>query len=272
MHTLQWRMNDCFRQQRFPEPGYVSDAITDLLTYLARQRQRARCTRARESSARGGDSHEDIPSIDTAAPPRSPLAFAAAGRSRRPRRQADRSMMKRDFHAKGIATIDRLDEDAVQAHLQPQRQPSAQGDRRSASQHDQLADIKYPADGKFLGDWKAGEKIAQNGRGMTWSDKPGNAPNGGSCYNCHQIGPKEMSFGTIGPSLYQFGKIRGYGPGRADATSYGKIYNAKAFNLCSNMPRFGHVGTLDRAADQGSGRAAARPEVAGQQVMQLAGA
>lgn len=34
MHTLQWRMNDCFRQQRFPEPGYVSDSITALLTYM----------------------------------------------------------------------------------------------------------------------------------------------------------------------------------------------------------------------------------------------
>lgn len=34
MHTLQWRMNDCFRQQRFPEPAYVSDSITALLTYL----------------------------------------------------------------------------------------------------------------------------------------------------------------------------------------------------------------------------------------------
>ena len=34
MHTLQWRMNDCFRQQRFPEPGYASETIADLLTYL----------------------------------------------------------------------------------------------------------------------------------------------------------------------------------------------------------------------------------------------
>ena len=34
MHTLQWRMNDCFRQQRFPEPAYASDSITALLTYL----------------------------------------------------------------------------------------------------------------------------------------------------------------------------------------------------------------------------------------------
>jgi sulfur-oxidizing protein SoxA len=35
MHTLQWRLWDCFRQQRFPEPGYVSDSLTALLTYLA---------------------------------------------------------------------------------------------------------------------------------------------------------------------------------------------------------------------------------------------
>ncbi|MCZ7561801.1 MAG: sulfur oxidation c-type cytochrome SoxA [Burkholderiaceae bacterium] len=34
MHTLQWRMNDCFRQQRFPEPGYLSDTVTALLAYM----------------------------------------------------------------------------------------------------------------------------------------------------------------------------------------------------------------------------------------------
>ncbi|MBS3936153.1 MAG: sulfur oxidation c-type cytochrome SoxA [Sulfuritalea sp.] len=34
MLTSQWRMNDCFRQQRFPEPKYVSDTITYLLTYM----------------------------------------------------------------------------------------------------------------------------------------------------------------------------------------------------------------------------------------------
>lgn len=34
MHTLQWRMNDCFRQQRFPEPGYASETIADLLAYM----------------------------------------------------------------------------------------------------------------------------------------------------------------------------------------------------------------------------------------------
>lgn len=34
MLTQQWRMNDCFRQQRFPEPTYLSDTITALLTYM----------------------------------------------------------------------------------------------------------------------------------------------------------------------------------------------------------------------------------------------
>jgi L-cysteine S-thiosulfotransferase len=34
MHTLQWRLNDCFRQQRFPEPDYTSEMLSALLTYL----------------------------------------------------------------------------------------------------------------------------------------------------------------------------------------------------------------------------------------------
>ena len=68
--------------------------------------------------------------------------------------------------------------------------------------------IKWPADGKFLGDWKEGEKIAQSGRGLTWTDEA-KMSNGGNCYNCHQIDKKESSFGTIGPSLYNYGKLRG---------------------------------------------------------------
>jgi len=34
MLTHQWRMTDCFRQQRFPAPRYASDAIAYLLTYM----------------------------------------------------------------------------------------------------------------------------------------------------------------------------------------------------------------------------------------------
>jgi len=147
--------------------------------------------------------------------------------------------MQRDFHAKGIAGMDRLKEDDVQAACNKYRdEPPPQVVDKL--QKEQLATIKWPADGKLLGDWKSGEKIAQNGRGMTWSDKGGA---GGSCYNCHQIGPRESSFGTVGPSLYQFGKLRGYGP-EIQRYAYGKIYNAKAYSLCSQMPRMGYVGAL----------------------------
>ena len=112
--------------------------------------------------------------------------------------------------------------------------------------------IKWPSDGKFLGDWKEGEKIAQSGRGLTWTDKAG-AANGGNCYNCHQIDKKEISFGTIGPSLYNYGKIRGVTDPNSAASkpiveyTWGKIWNSKAYNACSNMPRAGHMGILSEA-------------------------
>ena len=149
--------------------------------------------------------------------------------------------LQRDFKARGITTVNLLVEDGVQAicNRTDDKPPKEIAQRL---EQDQLAAVKWPADGKLVGDWKAGERIAQDGRGMTWSDRPG-AAGGGSCYNCHQIGPQENSFGTIGPSLFQFGKTRGNGP---DMQRYvfGKIYNAKAYNLCSQMPRFGHVGAL----------------------------
>ena len=36
LRTMQHRLWDCFRQQRFPEPGYASDAITALTSFLAK--------------------------------------------------------------------------------------------------------------------------------------------------------------------------------------------------------------------------------------------
>jgi L-cysteine S-thiosulfotransferase len=113
-----------------------------------------------------------------------------------------------------------------------------------------LKTIQWPADGKYLGNWKEGEKIAQNGRGLTWTDDA-KTVNGGNCYNCHQIDSKEISFGTIGPSLYNYGKIRGVtDPQSPDAKlmveyTWGRIWNSKAYNACSNMPRAGHLGILN---------------------------
>ena len=138
------------------------------------------------------------------------------------------AMLKSSFKANGQASLDRLNQDETQ---------------RVCSEKINLDAIKYPADGKLLGDWKNGEKIAQEGRGKQFSDDPA-GPVGANCYACHQLAPQELSFGTIGPSLYQFGKLRGYG---ADIQryAYGKIYNSEAYAACSNMPRFGHSGILN---------------------------
>lgn len=112
--------------------------------------------------------------------------------------------------------------------------------------------IQWPSDGKFLGDWKEGEKIAQSGRGLTWTDDP-KSPNGGNCYNCHKMDNKEISFGTIGPSLHNYGKLRGVVDPASPAAkpmleyTWGKIWNSKAYNACSNMPRAGHMGILTQA-------------------------
>jgi sulfur-oxidizing protein SoxX len=112
--------------------------------------------------------------------------------------------------------------------------------------------IKWPSDGKFIGDWKEGEKIAQNGRGLTFTDDE-KTVNGGNCYNCHKIDEKEISYGTIGPSLHNYGKIRGITDPNSDAAkpiveyTWGKIWNSKAYNACSNMPRAGHSGILTEA-------------------------
>ena len=146
----------------------------------------------------------------------------------------------RDFKPRGQATMDRVRQDGLQrVCTETNNNPPAE--MAKALEADQMKSINYPA-GTLIGDWQRGEKIAQGGRGLTWSDKPG-APADGSCYNCHQLSPGELSHGTLGPSLLGFGKTRGNGPD-TQRYVYGKIFNAKAYNLCSQMPRLGPSGTL----------------------------
>ena len=159
-------------------------------------------------------------------------------------------VIKRSFRDQGQAKIAWLEQDAVLkacSSLTPPTEAQARQIERDA-----LATIKWPSDGKYLGNWKTGEQIAQSGRGMTWSDKA-EAPAGGGCYNCHQLSKQEISFGTIGPSLYNYGKLRGVtDPASAAAKpiveyTWGKVWNSKAYNACSNMPRAGHMGILTQA-------------------------
>jgi len=153
-------------------------------------------------------------------------------------------LMKASFHEQGQAKLDRLEQDEVQKICSEYN-----GDRKIPKdvaerlEKAELAAIKYPTDGKYLGDWKNGERIAQSGVGMQFTDTAG-AATGGNCYACHELTKAELAFGNIGPSLYNFGKIRGYTP-EMQKYAFGKVYNSEAFSACSNMPRFGHKGILN---------------------------
>lgn len=168
------------------------------------------------------------------------LALVALPALGDPTPQDVQKVMQRDFHARGQAGMDRVVQDGVQrVCTETQGRPPAE--LAKALEADQMKTIVYPQ-GSLLGDWQRGEVIAQSGRGLTWNDKPGDAA-GGSCYNCHELSPQELSHGTLGPSLRGFGKTRG-ASGEVQRYVYGKIYNAKAYNLCSQMPRLGASGTL----------------------------
>ena len=166
-------------------------------------------------------------------------------------RQAQ-AAVKSSFRDQGIAKVSRLNQDRMQAACSSDKPPSdAVKDEIMAEAR---ASVKFPAGGRYFGDWRQGEKLAQSGRGLTWTD-PSSASkdNGGNCYNCHQISKAELSYGTIGPSLYHYGRNRGVTDLAAPTAqpiieyTWVKIYNAKSFNACSTMPRFGHEGMLDTA-------------------------
>ncbi|MBL8521873.1 MAG: sulfur oxidation c-type cytochrome SoxX [Betaproteobacteria bacterium] len=146
-------------------------------------------------------------------------------------------VMKASFKDRGQAKVDRLNQDETQAACSKYF-AAVPKDVAKKIEAANLKTIKYPADGKVMGDWKEGERIAQSGVGKQFSDNPAN-PAGGNCYACHQLSKAEISFGTIGPSLYNFGKLRGFTEAM-QKYAYGKVYNAQAYSACSNMPRFGH--------------------------------
>lgn len=157
---------------------------------------------------------------------------------------AVQAVMDRSFREQGIAKLDRIQQDEFQALCSDEKyRDSPEGKNKAeALQSAALAAIKPPSDGKYLGNWAEGEKIAQSGRGATWTDSV-KTVNGGGCYNCHQISKQEISYGTIGPSLLGYGKTRGNSDVILTYT-WNRINNSKAYNACSNMPRMQHFNLL----------------------------
>jgi L-cysteine S-thiosulfotransferase len=165
------------------------------------------------------------------------VGIAAAGGD-----NAAGTALRKSFAGASPAWLARLAQDATQEacsryHNAPPRSVA------DAIMAREKASIVYPNDGALVGDWKKGETVAQSSYGERYTDLPARAANGGNCYACHQLDPRELSYGTLGPSLAGYGRLRTLAA--ADVTAvYERIYNPQAAIACSNMPRFGTNGFL----------------------------
>ena len=116
-----------------------------------------------------------------------------------PTKEESAQAVKSSFNARGIAKLDRLNQTEVQAVCSDAQMAGKEVSKaeREALEKKVLATIKYPADGKFLGDCKLGERIAQSGVGMQWSDNE-KTVNGGNCYACHRFRRRRCRTATSG--------------------------------------------------------------------------
>jgi sulfur-oxidizing protein SoxX len=173
------------------------------------------------------------------------IAAAATGNALAagPAAKDSTAILKASFTDKGQAAVERLNQTEAQRSCSEHGLKELPKALRAKLEKNALAEVKLPADDKYMGSWKDGEKIAQNGRGMQSSDDKA-APNGANCYACHQITKQEISFGNIGPSLAQYGKLRGGPTPEMLKYTWSKVYNSHSVNACSVMPRYGAADIL----------------------------
>lgn len=152
------------------------------------------------------------------------------------------ALMKASFREKGLARLDRLEQSELQAACSKYAVTPMPADLRARLEKAAVDGVRFPADGKYLGDFRRGEKIAQSGVGMQFSDNE-KTVNGGNCYACHELAKAELAYGNIGPSLYNYGKLRGTDEATLKYT-WTRLWNAHSHNACTAMPRYGAAGIL----------------------------
>ena len=163
-----------------------------------------------------------------------------------------KAMLKSGFRSKGIATLARLDQDETQAFCSdPDNVSGKTGEKKRAEiEAANLATVKWPTDGVWLGAYQEGEKNAQSGRGLTSTDKAGmlNVPDSDGGLDFSIVGSSPEALVTVKDGRATTHPIAGTRL-RGDTeevrrTTWAKIWNSKASNACSNMPRAGHMGII----------------------------
>lgn len=169
-------------------------------------------------------------------------AMLPAVQAQQPSNQEVQKLLLNSFKTRSIAKVERINQSELQQQCSAYATQPMPDAMKKSLEKKALDSVKYPADGRYLGDWKQGERIAQNGRGMQFSDNE-KTVNGGNCYACHQLTKAELSYGNIGPTLYNYGKLRGNTEPILKYT-WARIWNSHAFNACNIMPRYGDAGIL----------------------------
>lgn len=150
--------------------------------------------------------------------------------------------LEESFEPRGQAGLDRLQQNAMQRICSEYEGKPVPDDFAAEIIAQATAAVRFPADGQWFGDWKNGETIAKTGTGLQSSDDP-KLPNGGNCYACHQMAAEEIAYGTLAPTLAEYGKLRGQSEPILRYT-WTRLWNSHAYNPCSHMPRFGEAGIL----------------------------
>ena len=105
----------------------------------------------------------------------------------------------------------------------------------------QKATIRYPVDGKLIGDWKEGEKLASSGRGghigFIQPDPPGRL-RGGNCYACHQLARRKSPTAPSAPACSISASCAAIRR-RHHQVRLRQDLQLQRLHACSNMPRFG---------------------------------
>jgi len=155
---------------------------------------------------------------------------------------AQATPLEESFEPRGQAGLDRLQQNAMQRICSEYEGKPVPDDFAAEIIAQATAAVRFPADGQWFGDWKNGETIAKTGTGLQSSDDP-KLPNGGNCYACHQMAAEEIAYGTLAPTLAEYGKLRGQSEPILRYT-WTRLWNSHAYNPCPHMPRFGEAGIL----------------------------
>ncbi|WP_018993536.1 sulfur oxidation c-type cytochrome SoxX [Thioalkalivibrio sp. ALgr1] len=134
---------------------------------------------------------------------------------------------------------ERMQQDEVQALCSLEGSP----DSETAGQVVAAARASYerPDGGVELGDWRRGAELARSGYGYRVghnNDDHGTREPGANCYACHQMDPAETTYGTIGPSLANYGRERGTDESVLNYV-HEVVSNPHQYFPCTYMPRFG---------------------------------